>query len=198
MPNKIGAYYLSANTTAQNRMFEPARSNDFRFYVQGLDNLLRAGYSGTENNARLPESMVGETLEFSVVSTTIPQISQEVITIRRGNSVMKAAGLPSFNSGSLVIDDFIGADGKSVLMAWQNLSYNVRTQNVGYMADYKKDCWLIEYDPNFKMVRQWILYGCWISALSQSEFSQDSGDKRQITATIEYDWAEMKMPDEEQ
>lgn len=91
---------------------------------------------------------------------------------------MKAAGLPDFSEGSVVIDDFIGADGKSILMAWQNLSYNVDTQMVGYMSDYKKDCHLIEYDVNYKIVRTWKLYGCWISGISQSEFDHDNGDKR--------------------
>ena len=111
---------------------------------------------------------------------------------------MKAAGLPTFNDGSLVINDYIGADGKSVLMAWQNLSYNVDTQMVGYMSDYKKNCWLIEYDPQYKMVRQWVLYGCWVSGISQEDFDMENGGKRMITATIKYDYAKMQIPDEEE
>ena len=110
---------------------------------------------------------------------------------------MKAAGLPTFSEGQLVIDDFIGADGRSILMAWQNQSYDVATQTVGYMSDYKKKATLVEFDPKYKMVRQWTLSGCWISDLTPGEFDHDNGDKRQITATIQYDWAEMKMPDEE-
>ena len=195
MSENISAVYL-ANATKSSKIFELARSNNFRFYVEGLGGLLRAGYQGKESNAYLPNN-ADELLEFSVKSTFVPSFEQEVISLRRGNAVMKAAGVPTFTSGQLVIDDFIGADGKSILMAWQNLSYNVNTQMVGYMSDYKRDCYLVEYDPNYKQVRTWKLYGCWCSKVEQDGFDHDGGDKRQVTATIEYDWAKMEMPDEE-
>ena len=195
MSENISAHYL-ANATRDSRLYELARSNNFRFYVEGLGGLLRAGYNSAQQDAYISEN-ADEVLEFSVKSSSVPKFQQEVIEIRRGNAVMKAAGLPTFNQGTLIIDDFIGADGKSVLMAWQNLSYNVDTQMVGYMKDYKKDCYLIEYDPNYKEVRTWKLFGCWVSDLNQSEFDHDEGGKRQITATIEYDWAKMEMPGEE-
>lgn len=194
MAENFGAYHLANNP----KMFEPARTNNFRFVVTDLDNILRVGYTADDpaNLSRISNAQ--EVLEFSVTKATLPQFTQEEIVIRRGNSVMKAAGLPTFNDGSLAINDFIGADGKSVLMAWQNLSYNVDTQMVGYMSDYKKNCWLIEYDPHFKMIRQWILYGCWVSGISQEDFDMENGGKRVITATIKYDYAKMQLPDEEQ
>lgn len=189
----FGAYHLSNNP----KMFEPARTNNFRFVVTDLDNILRVGYNSEDSSAQARIANAQEVLEFSVTKTTIPQFTQDEIVIRRGNSVMKAAGVPTFNDGSLVINDYIGADGKSVLMAWQNLSYNVDTQMVGYMSDYKKTCWLIEYDPNYKKVREWILYGCWVKGISQEDFDMENGGKRMITATIAYDYAKMQLPDEE-
>lgn len=193
MAENFGAYHLANNP----KMFEPARTNNFRFVVTDLDNILRVGYT-SEDDAKVARiANAQEVLEFSVTKATIPQFTQEEIVIRRGNSVIKAAGIPSFNDGSLVINDYIGADGKSVLMAWQNLSYNVDTQMVGYMSDYKKNCWLIEYDPQYKMVRQWVLYGCWVSGIQQEDFDMENGGKRMITATIKYDYAKMQLPDEE-
>ena len=62
------------------------------------------------------------------------------------------------------------------------------------MKDYKKTCTLIEYTQDFEQIRSWTLYGCWISALSEDAFDKESDGKRQITATIEYDRAEMVMP----
>lgn len=196
MSENRSAVYLADAIKNANRVVELARSNNFRFYVEGLGGLLRAGYQGKESNAYIPEN-ADEVLDFSVKSSFVPKFSQQPIEFRRGNAVIKAAGLPTFESGQLVIDDLIGLDGKSVLMAWQNLSYNVQTQMVGYMRDYKRDCHLIEFDPNYKVVRTWKLYGCWVSDVSQDPFDHDSGDKRQITATIEYDWAKMEMPDTE-
>ena len=130
--NKIGAYHLSDNPT----LYEPARSNTFEFVVTGLGQLLRAGYSEEQTNAFLGNN-VEELLRISVVKASVPTFSQDAITIRRGNSVMKAAGLPSFKDGSLVINDYLGADGKSILMAWQNLSYNVKTEKV-IQSDFNK------------------------------------------------------------
>lgn len=184
-----GAYHLSDFPT----LYEPARSNTFEFIVPFAEQLtkavFRAGYSGTEADAVLNKAQMEEYLRLSVVSATVPTFSQEPITIRRGNSVMKAAGLPTFKTGSLVINDFIGADGKSILMAWQNLSYNVKTEKVGRMADYKIDCSLIEFTPDYEPINTWTLRGCWISNLEMPDFNQEDGGKRQITATIEYDSA---------
>ena len=190
--NKLGAYHLSDNPT----LYEPARSNTFEFVVTRLGQLLRAGYSADQSNAYLGTN-AEELLRISVVSSTVPTFSQEPIIIRRGNSVMKAAGIPTFKAGSLVINDYLGADGKSILMAWQNLSYNVKTEKVGRMKDYKKDCYLLEYSPDYQLVRTWKLKGCWISDLTMPDFNQEEGGKRQITASIEYDAAFMEMPDEE-
>ena len=119
-------------------------------------------------------------------------------SVNYGNSVMKAAGKPTFSDGTLVVNDFIGADTKSVLMAWQNLSYNVRTDKVGRMADYKKNCYLQEYTPDWQLVRTWRLIGCWVSGLSEDQFSHDSSDKKTISATITFDKAYMELPDEEE
>jgi hypothetical protein len=188
---QIGSYHLADNP----ELYESQRDNNFEFIVTGIDNILRVGAEPGDTSPNIENA--SQTLRFSVVSSSVPMFSQEVLSIRRGNSIMKFAGAPTFSEGTLVVNDYIGADTKSALMAWQNLSYNVKTQMVGYMSDYKKNCWLIEYDPNFKIVRQWILYGCWITGISQPEFDAENGDKRQITATIAYDWAEMQMPDSE-
>lgn len=189
--NKMGAYHLADNKD----LYEIARSNNFEFVVTNLGELLRAGYGENDSNSKFKGAE--EILRVSVVSAAVPTFTQEPIIIRRGNSVMKAAGIPTFNEGSLVINDYIGADGKSALMAWQNLSYNVKTEKVGKMSAYKKDCYLLEYTPDYELVRQWLLKGCWISGLTIPEFNHEQGDKRTVTATIQYDTAYMSMPDDE-
>lgn len=189
MSNVVGAYHLANNP----KKYEPARGNTFMFVVSNLDNLLKPG--DTDNYIQNAQ----ETLQYSVVSCDIPSFSQEPIVIRRGNSVMKAAGLPEFSNGSnLVINDYVGSDGKSILYSWQQLSYDVKNETVGYMDEYKKDCWLIEYDTKFtKVIRQWILYGCWVSSVTQEAYSYEQGDKRTVSATIQYDHAEMQLSDDE-
>ena len=187
-----GTYHLADNA----KQFEVQRSNNFEFIVSFDKAMKRAGYN-SEVAETIDARQAQEVMRLSVVSASVPSFSQEVITIKRGNSVIKSAGVPSFSSGSLKVNDFIGADDKSVLYAWQRLSYDVSSDTVGSMADYKKDCTLIEYTPDYKQVRYWELKGCWISELSEDAFDMNNGDKREISATIQYDRAIPHMPDEE-
>lgn len=186
----LGAYHLAANPD----LYEVARSNNFEFVVTGIDSLLAAG-----KVEGVAETIVNgqEIIRLSVIESSLPTFTQDVIEIRRGNSVMKAAGLPKFEAGTLKVHDFVGVDTKSVLMAWQNLSYNVATEKIGKMSEYKKDCWLMEYTPNGELIRQWELKGCWINGITMPNYNQESGDKRDITANIVYDYALMSKPDDE-
>ena len=177
----MGTYVLADNPN----LYQPQETNHFEFVVEGLDNILRAGALGTETNARLANAK--EVLRISVSQAFIPHFEQNAIEVKRGNSTVKFAGTPTFNAGEVVLNDYIGADTKAVLMAWQNLSYNVRTDKVGLASDYKKQAWLVEYTPDYQVVRKWILYGCWVSNISESAYNQENNDKNQITATIQYD-----------
>lgn len=199
-----GSYHLASNP----ELYELQRSNNFEFVVYGLGttivngnrqntNFYRAGVNTTDTNATLDAAIAEDVIRLSVEKSSVPTFKQDVLEIRRGNSVMKFAGKPTFNDGSLTVRDFIGADTKSALMAWQNLSYNVKTQKVGQMKDYKKDCYLMEYTPDGQLVRTWTLKGCWISELSMEEFNQENMEKKTIVATIPYDYAIMSMPDDE-
>lgn len=179
--NKHGTYHLSDNK----HLYEVARSNNFEFVVTGLEDLKikTSEVLATE----VPNAQ--EDLRLSVTRSSVPHFTQAVVEVRRGNSVMKMAGLPTFESGSLEVNDFVGINTKQKLIAWQSLSYNVHTETIGKMVEYKKDCVLIEYTPDYEMIRSWDLIGCWISALSEEDYSMDSGDKRTIKATIQYDRA---------
>ena len=184
-----GAYVLADRP----HLYEIQRTNNFEFIVTDIDNMARAGSGGTETVATISNAQ--EILRLSVSGSFVPHFTQETIMVRRGNSVQKFAGVPTFQEGSIQLNDYIGADTKAALMAWQNLSYNVRTEKVGLVTDYKKDCYLVEYTPDYQEVRRWKLHGCWISALSETEYNHDSNDKHSITATIQYDRAEIDMSD---
>lgn len=185
-----GAYRLADNP----ELYEVQRSNNFEFIVTGIDNLLRV--DADENDANAYIKNAAHTLRFSVNQASIPMFTQDVITIRRGNTVMKAAGVPNYSEGTLVVHDYIGADTKSVLMAWQRLSCDMKTEKVGRMKDYKKTCYLCEYTPDYQLVRTWKMLGCWVSGLSEGEFNMEDGGKKTITATIQYDKAFMELPEE--
>lgn len=175
-----GTYHMAASPA----FYEPQRANNFEFVVTDLDNLTR-----TLDNTVIDGAQ--EILRLSVTLSSIPHFSQDPISIRRGNSVLKYAGTPTFTDGQLEINDYIGADSKSILMAWQNLSYNVKTEKVGLASEYKKDCYLIEYAPDLQKVRQWRLHGCWVSSISEGNYSSEDNSKKTVQATIQYDRAEI-------
>jgi hypothetical protein len=137
--------------------------------------------SGTNDNQKL--------LALNVVKAFVPHFSLEVLEYKRGNEKVKFAGTPSYESGSLTVDDVVGIDTKNILLAWQAQAYDVHTGKGGRMKHYKKNCTLIEYTQDYEQIRKWDLRGCWISALSEDDFDKENDGKRQITVTIEYDKA---------
>jgi hypothetical protein len=128
-------------------------------------------------------------LALNVTKAFVPHFSLEVLEYKRGNEKVKFAGTPTFNGGSITVDDIVGIDTKNILLAWQAQAYDVHTGKGGRMKHYKKNCTLIEYTQDYEQVRKWDLRGCWISELSEDDFDKESDGKRQITATIEYDKA---------
>ena len=186
---QIGTYHLADNP----QLFEVQRSNNFEFIVTDIDGILRAGAVGTEKNAKFNNAQ--EMLRLSVTSAFVPHFTQSVVEIKRGNTTLKYAGVPNFSEGQLKFNDYIGADIKSILMAWQNMSCNIQTEKVGSLdvTPYKKNCYLIEYTPDYRKVRTWKLYGCWISSLNEGEYSADTPEKHQIDCVIQYDRAEIDL-----
>ena len=174
---EFGTYHLADNP----KQYQPIRTNNFRCLVYGLDGLLRAG---TEDEVL---TNAQEVIDFSVVSFTAPKFSQSPLDINRGNSTLHYAGKASFNQSSLVINDFAGADGKSILKAWQALSYDVENDTIPSSDVYKKDAVVLEYLPDNTLVNVYYLYGCWVSDLDESGWNNDSADKKVVTAQITFD-----------
>jgi hypothetical protein len=185
----MGTYHMAANTN----LYEIQRTNNFEFIVTDIDGIQRAGMIGGETNGTIGNAQ--EIIRMAVSSASVPFFKQAAIEVKRGNSTMKFAGVPTFDAGKIKVNDYIGASAKEALLAWQSLSYNVVTEKVGLASDYKKDCYLVEYTPDYQKVRQWKMHGCWISELSSSEFNSDNNEKMQVDVTIEYDKAELDTSD---
>lgn len=191
--DRLGTYYLTDNP----KHYEIQRGNNFVFYVEGLNKLLgNTDYSLQTANKYAYEN-AEDVVKISVNKASVPHFTQSVIQVKRGNNTMKFAGVPEFSAGSVELNDYIGAGTKDILYAWQQKSYNVHTEKVGLVTDYKKDAYLLEYTPDYQLVRTWKLFGCWISSLSEGEFSHDSAEKHTISATIEYDKAWIDTSDME-
>lgn len=182
-----------SHLSAYKDIYEPMRDNVFEFLVDFSNTeLVKQGTSYlTDGNSIIDSNKAQEVLRFSVNKVDIPNYTQSVIEIKRGNMTMKAAGTMSFDEGSIEIIDYVGADSKSVLMAWQKLSGDPETEQVGRMSNYKKEATLLEYNSDFsKLVRYWKIQGAWVSKVSDGGVSNEGGDsKRVMTGTIVFDKA---------
>jgi len=184
--SSLGTYHMADNAN----LYEIQRTNNFEFIIM-------FGAAATLNDAGLTlpydvdnaDDWAQEVLRMSVSEASIPHFTQSPIAIKRGNSTIKYAGTPEFSDGSLTLNDYIGADTKSILMAWQSQSYDVKTEKVGLATDYKKTAQLIEYSPDLQKVRSWTLYGCWITSISEPNYNSDDSGKHNIQVGIAYDKA---------
>ena len=177
----VGSYHFSQ----ESQIYEIQRGNNFEFVIdQSLNNITAFG----SDTKAFPNAQ--EYIKLSVSASSVPHFSQNPIEVRRGNTAVKYAGVISFPSGSLECYDFIGAEVKDILMAWQAKSGNPINQTVGLQSEYKYAARLIEYTPDYKKkVRTWRLDGCWISNIDEDQYSVDANGARKIRCTIEYDRA---------
>lgn len=210
--NKLGTYHITANSAN----YEVARSNFFNFIIEDLDDLIypQFSYDGAVNGHNAENQYVTrrggkngqEMIKLSVTKAFVPHWKAGTIDIKRGNSTVKFADTPTWDSGTVECQDFVGLETKNILMAWQALVYDVNSDTQGRATDwvdedgilhkgYKIDCTLIEYNPQHQMERYWELIGCWISNIVESEFEKSQTGGRTISITIEYDRAIMHMPD---
>ena len=190
--NTTNTAHISANLD----LYEAARSGFFIFQPASSSDqvlkLIAAKINDFNSENSYTADSVQEALKLNITSASVPHFNVETLSFRRGNEVVKFAGVPSFEAGKISIDDFIGLDTKSMLEAWLELTYNLKTRTGGRMYEYKMDCVLIEYTQDYRPVRTWTLYGCFISDLSEDDFNKESDGKRKISATIQYDRAVMK------
>ena len=183
--------------------YEAARSNFFVFAVNKdeLANLLhpeedpntQADSAWKEGSSEYynPDD-VYEYLKLNVVKASVPNFTVDVKEYRRGNDVVKFAGVPTFADGEITVDDVVGLHVKDMLYAWLYLAYNPISRAGGRMADYKKTCTLIEYTQDYQKVREWTLQGCFVTGITEGEFDRENDEKRQLQVAISYDRAIME------
>lgn len=190
--NGMNITHISTNYAA----FESARSGFFVFQIDSdqLENLLLPTSTAATDTAKYDGGHVAEALRLSVTKCSVPHYKVDTASYRRGNDVVHFATIPSFEDGSLTVDDYIGLDTKSILMSWLRLAYDPFTRKGGRMSAYKKTCKLMEYTQDYELIRTWTLEGCFITGLDEEPFDKENDGKRQITANFKYDRAVPEIP----
>lgn len=197
------AFDESLNTThisTNLRNYEAARSGFFTLVVDDLTNLLKPNFKGDAREATDADRIQNAqtVLKLNVVAATVPQFSVGTEEFRRGNDTVKFATVPTWEGGSLTVDDIVGLDTKSLLLSWLYLAYNPHTRKGGRMADYKKTATLCEYTQDYELIRTWTLEGVFITKVSDDEFNREQDGKRQLKVEFSYDRAIMDLPEVEE
>ena len=125
------------------------------------------------------------------MKASVPNFKVETHSYRRGNDVIKFASTPTFEDGSITIDDVVGLHVKDILYSWLYLAYDPHTRKGGRMKDYKKTCTLLEYTQDYQLIRYWTLEGCFIKGIDEGDFDRENDDVRQLTVSISFDRAMM-------
>lgn len=176
--------------------YEAARNAFFVLVVHDLDNLVKPNYTGENPGDNDYIQDAENILRLNVVKSSIPHFSVGTEQYRRGNEVVNFATTPTWDGGSITVDDVVGLRTKDILVAWLYKAYNPHTRKGGRMSEYKKSAQLVEYTQDYEQIRTWNIDGMFITKLTDSEFDRENDGKRQITVDFVFDRATMDIPEE--
>lgn len=176
--------------------YEAARNAFFVLVVHDLDNLVKPNYTGENPGDNDYIQDAENILRLNVVKSSIPHFSVGTEQYRRGNEVVNFATTPTWDGGSITVDDVVGLRTKDILVAWLYKAYNPHTRKGGRMSEYKKSAQLIEYTQDYEQIRTWNIDGMFITKLTDSEFDRENDGKRQIGVEFVFDRATMDIPEE--
>ena len=190
---------ISASISENLSSYEAARSGFFILVVDGLDDLLKPDYKGEAENAEDSDKIkkAQETLKLSVTKCPVPHFEIATNEYRRGNDVVKFAGVPTWNGGTITVADYVGLDTKSLLMSWLYKAYNPHTRKGGRMKDYKKTATLCEYTQDYELIRTWTIEGMFITKITEDDFDKENDGPRKLNVEFVCDRATVDLPDEE-
>ena len=190
---------ISASISENLSSYEAARSGFFILVVDGLDDLLKPNYRGEAENAEDSDRIkkAQETLKLSVTKCPVPHFEIATNEYRRGNDVVKFAGVPTWNGGTITVADYVGLDTKSLLMSWLYKAYNPHTRKGGRMKDYKKTATLCEYTQDYELIRTWTIEGMFITKITEDDFDKENDGPRKLNVEFVFDRATVDLRDEE-
>ena len=185
-----GARHIAENLS----LYEPLRVPHFEFQVvfeQG-ELLLPTAEPEEDDNEFIDPNLASDILRLTIENAPVPSYTTNSIQVWHGNVQTHFAGKPSYNSPlSMTVKEYIGRSSRQILRAWQNLVFNIKTQEMGLKASYAKTGYLIEYAPDWTPVTVYKLYNCYPENVTVAEGNQESdADMKKNTISLVYDYFE--------
>lgn len=163
----LGPKHLAADLK-----WEPQRTNNFQLNIFGLPG------QGTEM------------IMLSLVSFSLPHMTNQPIAVKHGNTDVKFAGVTEWSGADqLVVNDYITTDMSNIISEWRKTVYDPATDAIGWAVNYKKQGQVVETGPDGTFYRTWTIEGMWPSEVEFGELSHENNDIRKITVTMQYDRA---------
>ena len=153
--------------------------------TMGADHIAQGGGEGKYEPQRpfnfqlvLSDVPGDKEIKLSVLSFSVPNISNEPIVIPYLNEDRKVAGAVTFETANLVCVDYIDPNTLDFLQQWRDLVYAGNEDGdggVGKASDYKKD-------GDLQM------FGLWPQSLQHGEFNMGSRTEyKQVTLILSVD-----------
>ncbi len=137
-----------------------------------------------------------EDVELSVLSFTVPNQSNEPITIPFLNEDRKVPGPITFEDATLVCVDYVDPNVLKSFLKWRDMVWDPKTGGIGLARDIKKDATLRTLGPAnaSDYVRNWKLHGLWPRSLQHGEFNMaQRTEYKQLTVVFAVDWMEYEQ-----
>jgi len=154
---------------------EPLRQHSFRMFITST------GTSALQSNS--------EQFELAIRDAFTPNRTTEVIEIDADLEKLKYAGKTTYESGSVVIRDYVDADVVKFLTDWENVIYNPATGLAGYKSQYAGEAIIQQYAPDGTIVREWKLKNIWPESVDHGSLTMGSADPVEINVSFSYDRA---------
>lgn len=170
-------------------LYESSKNNAFDLIIDAsLDSdLLMAGVDSSVASEDDYLNGAIDVIRMAVEESSIPHPKIGVNEVKRVNTTSKYAASVSYDEMSIKCTDFVGARVKDYLLAIQRQVYDELNDVVNLASEYKHDWTLVEYTGDLNnVIRKWTLKGCWISSISEENFSQNDGT-RSISVTVQFD-----------
>lgn len=167
----------------------PSTGKGFEIKASDLGSMYSKGDSDAYGVGEIPD--FNTILKLAITDFQLPTHTTGPISIARANEKIKYAGnIQNGGSGSMNIQDWIGADSVRWVQYWDNLAYNIRTGKGGLAQDYKIDGNIYQYAPDGSISRTYKLIGCWIHNVTYGgTVSYGSDNASKVGFILEYDKA---------
>lgn len=139
-------------------------------------------------------------LSFTAASVSRPNITYEVITVKKYTSVVHFQGGYEFDPCNIAFHDDVSGSASKVLQAQQQKQQWLVGAEGPWLSKapeaslYKFVTYLEMLDGREQVIERWTLEGCWLASVNYGELDyNDTSTPLEITTSIRYDVARQSL-----